>query len=130
MPVESCVTETSRCTLVRVAFGEPHQLETAAKSKDCLGTREVILDGPVPIAVAGFVHQLSKSCLTALMSTISPVEPDRAMAGRNQPAGADILTTTVLESGAVSPLRVTEGSFFSSRASSAAPLAVFLETLS
>src|SRR5437879_11928301 len=114
---------TSMWIFCRVGFGEPHQLETAAKSTDCLGTRLVILNGPVPIAVAGFVHQLSKSCLTAFTSTISPVEPDRAMAGRNQPAGADILTRTVLASGAVSPVRVTEGAVFSSRASSEAPVA-------
>src|SRR6202171_5572348 len=87
MAVEASLTETSRWTFVTVGFGEPHQLSTAAKSTDCFGTRAVILYGPVPIAVAGLVHQLSKSCLTAFWSTIHPVDPPRAMAVMNQPAG-------------------------------------------
>src|ERR1700693_5737368 len=113
MAVDASVTEASRWTLVRVGFGEPHQLGTAAKSIDCLGTRPVILKGPVPMAVSGFVHQLSKSCLTTFWSKIQPVDPARAMAVRNQPAGVAILTFTVESSGAVRPLRVTDGSFFS-----------------
>src|SRR5450759_1109071 len=129
MAVDASLTETSRCTLVSVGFGEPHQLGTAAKSTDCLGTRAVILYGPVPMAVAGLVHQLSKSCLTAFWSTMSPVDPARAIAVRNHPAGLASLTCTVLASGAVRPFRVTDGSFFSSRVSRAAPLAVLVDTV-
>src|SRR6202140_4873738 len=127
MAVEASLTETSRCTLVTVGFGEPHQLSTDAKSTDCLGTRAVILYGPVPMAVAGLVHQLSKSCLTAFWSTIQPVLPPNAMAVMNQPAGVASLTCTVVASGAVRPLSVTDGSFFSSRASRPEPLAVLVE---
>src|SRR5450759_4158423 len=129
MAVDASLTETSRCTLVSVGFGEPHQLGTAAKSTDCLGTRAVILYGPVPMAVAGLVHQLSKSCLTAFWSTIHPVVPPNARAVIIQPAGVASFTLTVYGSGAVRPFRVTDGSFFSSRASRAAPLAVLLETV-
>src|ERR1700680_398824 len=129
MAVDASVTDASRWTLVRVGFGEPHQLGTAAKSTDCLGTRAVILYGPVPMAVAGLVHQLSKSCLTAFWSTIQPGRPPTAMAVRNQPAGLASLTCTVVASGAVRPLSVTDGSFFSSRASRAEPLAVLVETV-
>src|SRR5450759_4377468 len=129
MAVEASVTETSRWTLVSVGFGEPHQLGTAAKSTDCFGTRAVILNGPVPMAVAGLVHQLSKSCLTVFWSTMSPVVPARAMAVRNQPAELASFTLTVLASGAVRPAKVTDGSFLSSRASRAAPLALLVETV-
>src|ERR1700680_2536801 len=108
MAVEASLTETSRCTLVSVGLGEPHQFGTAAKSTDCLGTRAVILYGPVPMAVAGFVHQLSKSCLTAFWSTIHPVLPPHAMAGMNQPAGGARFPLAGFWSGAVRPVMVTD----------------------
>src|SRR5260221_13831124 len=113
----------------RVGFGGPHQLLTAAKSTDCFATRPVILNGPVPIAVAAFVHQLSKSCLTAFWSTSIPVESVSEMAARNQPAGNASWTFTVKPvgpSGAVSPDMLTDASLFSSSVSRAAPTAVVL----
>src|SRR5215831_10108988 len=107
----------STWTLVRVGFGEPHQLLTAAKSTDCLGTYAVILKAPVPTAVDGVLHQLSGFVLTTFLSTIWPVVPAREIADRNQPAGLLSLATTVYGSGAERPLRVTDGSCFSSSAS-------------
>src|SRR5437667_593119 len=117
-------------TVFTVGFGLPYQLSTASNSTDCFGVYETILYGPVPIAVSGLVHQLSKSFLTAFWSTTCPVTPAIAAALMNQPAGCESLTWTVDGSGAVRPVRVTDGSFFSSSASSAAPLALFFATVS
>src|SRR5712692_4678645 len=122
----------SMCTLARVGLGEPHQLGTATKSSLCFAMREVILKGPVPTAVAGFDHQLSKSCLTAFWSTIMPVESVSAMAESHQPAGALSVACTVYPvapSGAVRPDMVTDGSLASSFVSSAAPTAFWVETV-
>src|ERR1700693_3790074 len=91
--------------------------------------RAVILYGPVPIAVSGFVHHLSKSVLTTFWSTIDPVTPATAIAGRNQPAGELSFTFTVKASGAVRPVSVTDGSFFSSSVSRAAPAAELVDTV-
>src|SRR2546421_9175134 len=117
-------------TFLRVGLGLPHQLSTASNSTDCLGVYATILNGPVPMAVFGSDHQLSGLCLTAFWSTIHPVDPERAMAVRNQPAGCASFTWTVYGSGAVRPVSVTDGSFFSRSASSSAPAFLFADTVS
>src|SRR5919201_4942030 len=86
---------TSRWTFFSVGLGDPHQLDTASKSTDWPLTSAVILKGPVPTASSGFLHQLSKSCLTVFWSTMAPVVPARVIAVINQPAGALSLATTV-----------------------------------
>src|SRR5215467_12689323 len=104
----------SRWTFLTVVFGEPHQFCTAVKSTDWPGVRALILYGPVPTAVAGFVHQFWGSFETTAWSTSMPVVDSRVTAARNQPAGWPSLTTTVVGSGAVRPDIVTDGSFLAS----------------
>ncbi len=113
---------------MRVGFGLPHQLLTAAKSYDWSRVCAASLNAPVPISVAGFFHQLSKSFLTTFWSTIMPATAGWAIAAPNQPAAPVSLTSTEWSSGAVSPDMVTEGSFLSSSASSDAPVAWLVAT--
>src|SRR5437660_10129882 len=56
-------------TFVTVPVEPPHQLATGAKSIDCFGTRAVILNWPVPIAVSGTLAQLESVALPAARTT-------------------------------------------------------------
>src|SRR5262245_34745766 len=100
-------------TLVSVGLGRPHHSETALKSIDWLAVRADSLYAPVPTSVSGLLHQFSKSPLTTFWSTSMPATDGCAMADSNQPAELLSLTTTVVSSGAVSPVMATAASFFS-----------------